>query len=104
MFTCYTVSMPDLESDVRVIAVKIEYILASIDEMKKEDLPYIREEIRRAIQDEVVPFALRVNQLESEVRSLDKRVWVMFGGFTIAIPIVATIIATIAVSYFLSGA
>lgn len=89
----------DTDTDFRVIAVEIKYITAALDEMRREDLPAMRQDLRQAIIDETVPLEIRVGKLEAELRVIDKRVWVMFGAAALIVP---TLVGAV-VSFFLNG-
>lgn len=89
-----------MDNNTEVLTVEIRYIKAALDEMRREDLPAIRQEVRQAIQDEIVPLELRVSNLESEMRIIDKRVWVMFGTAALVIPTLIGSLITATIGYF----
>ena len=91
------------DSDFRVLAVEIKYITAAIDEMRREDIPGLRDEIRQAIRDEVIPLELRISRLETELRIIDKRVWVMFGAAALVVPTLIGALIAAGFAYFTSG-
>ena len=93
----------DNDTDFRVIAVEIKYITAAIDEMRRDDLPAMRQELRQSIVDETVPLAIRVGKLEAELRIIDKRVWVMFGAAALTVPTLVGALVAAAVAFFTSG-
>ena len=90
-------------SDFKVLTVEIEYIKNTLDEIRKDHLPAIRLEVRQAIQDEVVPLNERISNIERELKIIDKRVWVMFGGLTLIIPVLISTLIALGVTYLVNG-
>ncbi len=90
-------------SDFAVLAIEIEYIKNTLDEIRKDHLPAIRREVRQAILDEYIPLEERVSEIEQELKVIDRRVWAMFGGLGLVIPALISTLIALSVSYLISG-
>jgi len=100
----------EINDNSKVLAVKLDYLQAAIDEMRQEDLPLIKREIKDIIFAEIAPINHRISRLEkgqtavvAEVRILDKRVWLLFGAAGLVVPATVGALITVAVAYVSSG-
>lgn len=90
-------------SDFAVLVVEIEYIKNTLDEIRKDHLPAIRNEVRQAILDEFIPLENRVSNIEKELKVIDKRVWVIFGGLSLIVPVLISTLIVLGVTYLVNS-
>lgn len=85
--------------DISALVVEIQYLKNTLDEIRKDHLPAIRQ----AIKDEVSPLEIRISDIENEIKVIDKNVWVMFGALKLIIPVLVTTIIGLGIAYLVNS-
>lgn len=84
--------------DFEVLRTKIEYVESTLDEIRKDHLPAIRQ----TIKDEVTPLEKRISDMEEDQKIVERRVWVMYGTLRLVIPTLISTIIGLIVMYFVN--